>query len=280
MPAATLLPDRTRTFGRGETALEHPVDALGRIRYRAKVTGASITRSDGESEPIGFKGTAIVFNSRTWIGGRSWGYWEQIAPEAVTKTLKEADIRFLQNHDPNLLLARNKAGTLRLNPTDSGLEVDADMAPVSYAQDLAVLLERGDISQMSFAFDPVAWKREEVDNGDELITFTEIRLWDVSVVTYPAYEDTDASLRMAAFDALCRSNNLEADAVLRAFAAGDELPTISTDPAPAETTRTETSEPAESTRETSPPAEPTGTQAIHPNALRMNAQRMASLKEI
>lgn len=242
MGTATLTP-RSARFAAGEHEIEHPVDALGRVRVRARIDGASIERraDDDGDESIGFKGTAIVFNTRTWIGSKTYGYWEQIAPEAVTKTLQEADVRFLINHDPNLLLARNKAGTLRLDAETSGLAVDADMAPVSYARDLAVSLERGDISQMSFAFTPLAWRTEEAEDGKELITFTELRLWDVSVVTYPAYEETDAGLRGAAFDALCRSVDLDPDTVLRDLAIGEPVELRS--PEPPESTRTEPPEP-------------------------------------
>jgi hypothetical protein len=91
------------------------------------------------------------------------------------------------------------------------------MAPTSYARDLALLLERGDISQMSFAFDPITWTRESLSDGSVLVTITELRLFDVSVVTYPAYEETDAGLRAAAFDALCRSNGLNPAVTLRRY---------------------------------------------------------------
>lgn len=265
MPALT--ERRTSTFRADGRDLEHPVDSLGRVRYRAQLDTNTITRdADNPSGSIGFKGTAIVFNTRTWIGSRAWGFWEQIAPEAVTKTLREADVRFLQNHDPNLLLARNKANTLWLRTSDRGLEVEADMAPVSYAQDLAVLLERGDISQMSFAFDPLEWRYEEAEDGKELFTITELRLWDVSVVTYPAYTETDAGLRAAGFDALARSIGLPAEEFLRRVNDGDpEIASFVRDQlaateesAPPESTRTETSEPAETTRSEDPPAESTG----------------------
>ena len=235
MPPA-LVSNTARFTAHGDT-LDHPVDILGHANFRAKIDGTAITRNmDGG--PIGFKGTAIVFNTRTWIGSRDFGYWEQIDPAAVTKTLGEADVRFLINHDPNLLLARNKANTLRISPGMGGLEVDADMAPTSYARDLAISLERGDINQMSFAFTPVSWTRSEAEDGKELVTINEMRLWDVSVVTYPAYETTQAGLRDAAFDALCRSHDLDPLKFLREFAETESTS------APAETTRSNDDDPA------------------------------------
>lgn len=251
-------------------SIPRPLDQAGRHVFRASIDQRSVQRRDGDGGDgsIGFTGHAIVWNTPTWIGSKRWGFWEQIAPEAVTKTLQEADVRFLQNHDPNLLLARNKAGTLRLSSDATGLAVDADMAPVTYAQDLAVLLERGDISQMSFAFEELAYKYEEADDGEALYTVTELRLFDVSVVTYPAYESTDAGLRSYAFERLCRTAGLSpADSrqVMRHFALGEpidpeliaairgaELATST--PAPAGSDHA----PAETTRDDSPPAETTG----------------------
>jgi HK97 family phage prohead protease len=254
---------KRRTFA-GDHDLDHPVDALGRVRWRAQ-----LNRSDIEQRPEGghrFRGHASVFNSRTWIGARDWGFWEQIAPSAFNKTIAEADVRFLVNHDPNLLLARNKSGTLRLSVDDVGLVADADMAPVSYADDVAVLLSRGDLSQMSFAFEPIAWVHEAASDGKDMFTITEARLWDVSVVTYPAYEDTDAGLRSHAFEVLARSLGADPSDLLAQVADGADLIDLAAfrsddDPRP----------PAESTGDTEdhdPPAESTGTESTHIRSLR------------
>ncbi len=243
--------------------VELPVDVLGRERWRATLDQRSVERR-AEGEPIGFKGHAAMFNRRTWIGPKRWGFFEQVAPGAFSKTLGEADVRFLVNHDPNLLLARNKAGTLRLSEDDAGLATDADMAPVSYAQDLAVLLERGDISQMSFAFETVKDQWETLDDDNELRTLLEVRLWDVSVVTYPAYEDTDAGLRGAAFDQLCRAASLDEASQTRLLHSLTQEPS---------------SEPPQRTR-AHQPDDPTGdpTNDIRLRFTQRAAQRVASLE--
>jgi HK97 family phage prohead protease len=183
------------------------MDPAGRLLRTARIDHRSITRD--ESGRIGFKGEAIVFNSPTWIGSKRWGFWEQIAPQAVTKTLAEADVRFVQNHDPNLLLARTSAGSLRLAASEAALAVDADMAPVSYAEDAAVLLEGGELKEMSFAFEPLSWEFTETEDGERSYTITELTLYDVSVVTWPAYSATSAGLRATAFDTLCRAAGLD-----------------------------------------------------------------------
>lgn len=150
---------------------------------------------------LGFKGRAALYNKRTWIGPPKYGFWEEIAPGAFARNIAEDDVRFLVDHDPGKVLARSSSGTLRLSEDKKGLNVDADMADVSYARDLAVLLERGDLGEMSFAFtvdddnpEQVEWSRTK--DGAEvrrILTFDQI--YDVSCVAYPAYEGTDAAMR-------------------------------------------------------------------------------------
>jgi HK97 family phage prohead protease len=185
----------TKTALRAPAVLESRTGILQDVEIRKDDSGAG----------IGFIGHAAVFNERTSIGNPlSWGFYEQVAPGTFTKTIQEADVRFLIDHDPSLLLARTKSGTLRrLTEDKSGLSVDADLAPTSYGRDLAILLERGDVSQMSFGFQVVKddWTVEQVETKDgnsvdvEVRTIREAKLFDVSVVTFPAYEGTDAQLR-------------------------------------------------------------------------------------
>lgn len=187
---------RTVTLDSGRRSIDIPVDGAGHVRRVASLDQRAVTRADGEDGAIGFAGHAALFGKRTWIGSKRWGFYEEIAPGAFAKTIQEADVRFLHNHNPDLILARNKAETLRLAEDAVGLAVDADMAPTTYAKDLAVSLERGDITQMSFAFDMVAYEWIWLeDERAELLRHTEVALWDVSTVTYPAYADTDAALR-------------------------------------------------------------------------------------
>lgn len=290
MPRALAdLARRTVTLDTGTRSIDLPVDGAGHARRVATLDQRAVTRADGD-EPIGFKGHAAVFGKRTWIGSKRWGFWEEISPGAFTKTIGEADVRFLHNHDPNLVLARNTAGTLRLSEDAAGLAVDADMAPVSYAQDLAVLLERGDVTQMSFAFDMITYEWSTLDDGTDLLRHLECGLWDVSTVTYPAYSETDASLRMD-FLAAARAHGFDdvmvgelakrlADpdndliTALRTLARGATTP-----PAPAETTRDD-SAPDESTRDDSPPAETTGDPTIsHELRQRMLRMQHEAIKE-
>jgi hypothetical protein len=138
-------------------------------------------------------GHAAVFGEPADIGGY---FREQIAPGAFTDSITADDIRALFNHDPNFVLGRNTAGTLTLAEDQDGLAVEIDPPDTQIARDLAVSVDRGDVSQMSFAFQVLAeeWVKGE-DKELDLRTITKVRLYDVSPVTFPAYEGTDIALR-------------------------------------------------------------------------------------
>lgn len=141
---------------------------------------------DGKS----IEGHAAVFNSRTSLSF----FDEQVAPGAFAKTIQESDIRALFNHDPNFVLGRNKAKTLELSEDSKGLLYRIKPPDTQWARDLMETMRRGDVSQSSFGFRTMkdAW-----DQGADpvLRTLQEVRLFDVSPVTFPAYEDTDAGVR-------------------------------------------------------------------------------------
>jgi uncharacterized protein len=147
-----------------------------------------------ENEPVKISGYAAVFNSRTSIG-----YWfdEIIAPGAFDKSIsaKNADIRALFNHDWHKVLGRTKAKTLTLSEDERGLYFEIELPNTSYARDLAESMERGDIDQCSFGFF-VDEGKERWDYSVEpaLRTLEEVELYEVSIVSLPAYEDTEASL--------------------------------------------------------------------------------------
>jgi hypothetical protein len=154
-------------------------------------------------------GHAAVFDTETTIAGL---FRETIAPGAFKKTIQESDVRALFNHDPNLVLGRNKAGTLRLYEDGDGLGYEVDLPDTQAARDVYALIERGDVTQSSFAFKVVKEQRSDPEEGQELPLFVvrEARLYDVSPVTYPAYDTTDVQAASAYEDA---------DAILRRYAS-------------------------------------------------------------
>lgn len=150
------------------------------------------TRSQGDSESNVIEGYAAVFNSPTDI----WGmFTEIIAPGAFADAIaSNDDIRALFNHDWNNVLGRTKSGTLRLSEDARGLKFEVDLPNTTLARDLSESLRRGDISQCSFGFVPTS---ETWDYEAEIPvrTINTVELHEISVVSIPAYEDTEVSLR-------------------------------------------------------------------------------------
>lgn len=135
-------------------------------------------------------GYAAVYNSIADIGGY---FNEQIAPGAFDGTL-DGDIRALFNHDTAHVLGRTIAGTLRLASDDRGLAVEIDMPDTAMARDLAVSMTRGDISGMSFGFNVT--KQTWDESGPVILrTIEAVELFEVSIVTFPAYDATDVAVR-------------------------------------------------------------------------------------
>lgn len=150
-------------------------------------------RADDAGEPAQFSGHAALFGV---MSEELWGFREVIAPGAFKRTLKnKADVRFLINHDPSLVLARTKSKTLTLSEDERGLLSEAELPDTSYANDLVISMKRGDIDQMSFGFQVVKDEWSTLPDGSQLRTVREAKLFDVSVVTFPAYKETDAQLR-------------------------------------------------------------------------------------
>ena len=145
-------------------------------------------------------GYGSVFNSRSENLG---GFFEFISPTAITdETIKNSDVRALINHDPNLILARSKfgEGNLNLSIDETGLKYSYELPDTTYGRDLGVNLKNGNISQSSFAFTIAeggdSWTTDE--NGNDIRTINKIdRLFDISSVTYPAYNEASSDLVIA-----------------------------------------------------------------------------------
>lgn len=137
------------------------------------------------------KGYAALFNTRAEIGGQ---FVEVIAPGAFRDAISGADVRALIDHDSGRVIGRTKAGTLRLEEDDMGLSVEIDLPDTTDGRDLAVQLERGDISGMSFGFRVTHDEWDET--GDMPVrTIRAVELFEVSAVAFPAYGDTSIALR-------------------------------------------------------------------------------------
>lgn len=193
------------------------------------------TRTQGDKLII--EGYALKWNTPSQNLG---GFREEIAPGATTKTIGEADIRALINHDPNLILGRNRSGTLKLAEDGTGLfyEVEGDIRQ-SYVKDLAIAMERGDVSQSSFGFRTIddSWALDDSDFPRR--TLQQIALHDVSPVTYPAYLDSTSGLGSRALERFAEQRGLDLSGGIdiAAVIRGDvEEPSAELDEARSETT--------------------------------------------
>ena len=136
-------------------------------------------------------GYAAVFNSPTELDL----YNEVVKPGAFAKTLaSNADVRALVNHDAGKVLGRTRAGTLTLAENAFGLRVEINPPDTATAREIIASIRRGDVSGMSFAFQTIKDRWSQARRERDLRELLEVELLDVSIVTYPAYEDTSVTL--------------------------------------------------------------------------------------
>lgn len=148
-------------------------------------------RNDEESEDNIIVGYSLKFNRWSEDLG---GFKEIISPGAL-EGADMSDVRALIDHMPTNIIGRNIAGSLKLEVDDIGLKFRCKLPNTSYARDLMENIRNGNINQCSFAFKV---EDEEIDYDEETDMFTRTvkkfaEILDVSVVTYPAYRDTDVA---------------------------------------------------------------------------------------
>lgn len=165
------------------------------MNKRKMVCRATEYRAVEDGEDLFIEGYFAVFNSTYEICG---GITESIAPGAFSGALG-GDIRALTNHDTTLVLGRNKSGTLELKEDSRGLwgrikinREDRD------AMNLYSRVQRGDVDQCSFGFDIAREEVEFRDDGSAHWTIYEVfPLYEVTVATFPAYQETSVAARSA-----------------------------------------------------------------------------------
>jgi uncharacterized protein len=163
---------------------------------RRFVKGAQV-RAEGDGHIVGH---AAVFDEE-YVLWEMPGYRvvETVKPGTFSRALKEKqDVRCLFNHDPNHLLGRTAAGTMKLKQDDQGLYFDCTPPDTQLGRDVVTLVKRGDVTGGSFAFTVTAETvREEKIDGTTIRTrqIEDVDLYDASPVTYPAYTGTDVNAR-------------------------------------------------------------------------------------
>lgn len=147
---------------------------------------------EGSKSPGTMIGYAAVFGKTSCDLGM---FRERIAPGAFRAALAKCDVRALVNHDPNCLLGRSSAGTLRMAEDEIGLRVEIDLPDTSTGRDTAENIRVGNIQGQSFSFTTA---RDEWDFKTDPVqrTVNEVdQLYDVGPVTFPAYEETSVAMR-------------------------------------------------------------------------------------
>lgn len=149
-------------------------------------------------------GTPIVFGSRTTLG-KDWdgNNVDEIIESTALEGADLSNVRFLVNHDTSQLpLARyvqdaeNNTMTLSIDSNGVNIVVDLDVENSQRAKDLYSAVARGDVTGMSFMFDVSEWAEEHEKDGTRLNRVTKIsKVYEVSAVTFPAYEDTSIEAR-------------------------------------------------------------------------------------
>lgn len=154
-----------------------------------------------DNEKMIVEGYALRFNT---LSNDLGGFVETISPEAL-KDADLSDVRCLIDHDSSKVLGRTTSETLSLNIDDEGLYFRCKLPDTSYSRDLYENIRLGNINQCSFGFvlDEDGDTFEKRDDGLFKRTLNRIRsLFDVSIVTYPAYNDTDVSPALRSIEAI------------------------------------------------------------------------------
>ena len=164
------------------------------IQYRNFSTTDMLIETRTDEPPV-IEGHAAVFDK---FSEPFFGFIEKVAPGAFARAIREKqDVRALVDHLPSSILGRTKSGTLTLREDSRGLRVRIQPPGTTLGRDTTESIRRGDIDQMSFGFmvKKESLEREAGPNGEDVRIIEDVDLFDVSVVTFPAYPDTDVGVR-------------------------------------------------------------------------------------
>jgi len=202
---------RAQAYAEGVVTRLEAEQERGKMKHETRNFDADFEIRE-EQDGMAFIGYAAKFNSWSEDLG---GFREQIEPGAFRRSLRSRnDVKLLVNHDTGRVLASTRSGTMRMYEDEIGLRVEANLPNTSDGRDMAELLKRGDLSKMSFGFSVQkdSWNQEMTER-----TLRSVRIFEASIVAFPAYTETEAlvrSLDKAAARAQVDADEL-ADAVLK-----------------------------------------------------------------
>jgi HK97 family phage prohead protease len=176
-----------------EPIQEVPLSEERGSKIETRVNHVDVEMRATSPDGMTFEGYASVFNSPSEpIGGK---FTEYVAPGAFKRSLAARnDVKLLWNHDTGQVLGSTRAGTLQLVEDSHGLKAIATLPDTQLGRDAATLIKRGDVANMSFGFSvPVggdAWAQDGA-----VRTLNSVRLHEVSIVAFPAYQASTANVR-------------------------------------------------------------------------------------
>jgi HK97 family phage prohead protease len=200
------------------------VESMSKLETRVNVTDFEVRET---ADGMQFEGYASVFNSRSENLG---GFTEFVAPGAFTRSLKaRGDIKLLWNHDSGQVLGSTRAKTMSLVEDERGLKVTATLPNTSLGRDTAELIRTGIIDSMSFGFNVIkdSWNNE----GNER-TLHSVKLFEVSIVAFPAYAGTAGTTNVRSVEKLAKRAEVdmaELEAALIKLESGEDLDEASRD---------------------------------------------------
>ena len=195
--------ERAQAYAEGVVARLEAEEERGKMKHETRNFEAEFElRADGDS--MTFVGYAAKFNSPSEDLG---GFVERIEPGAFRRSLRSRnDVKLLVNHDTGRVLASSRSGTMKLYEDEVGLKVEASLPNTSDGRDMAELLKRGDLNKMSFGF---AVQKDTWNNEMTERTLKSVRLFEVSIVAFPAYAATEAMVRSV--DKAAKRASVDAD---------------------------------------------------------------------
>jgi Escherichia/Staphylococcus phage prohead protease len=168
---------------------------FGRVRLRAA------TNSDSAGVITGYASVYSKPGDRIGLSGDLGGFFERVSPGCFRAALQRPDdVRCNFNHSPDQIVARTKAGTLKLWEDRIGLGFEANVANTSVGRDLVENIRNGNVTGTSFAFQPDddSWGEEDdPDDPDQRIqvrSLKSVHLLDISPCVFPAYDDANVTL--------------------------------------------------------------------------------------
>jgi HK97 family phage prohead protease len=159
--------------------------------FRALTDGLEIRAGEGSAEGRTAAGYAVLYDQEAGV----YDLWiETIAPGAFDKSLQERDVLAVHSHDTGRVVGRKNAGTLTLRSDTKGIAFENPLPDTTDGRDLAVQIDRGDISGMSFGFR--ATKQEWDDAADPpRRRILEGELYEITYTPMPVWKQTEVGLR-------------------------------------------------------------------------------------